>query len=102
MSNCQPHPWADDELRDADLGDERLNRRLARLVADLAAQPAAAVPTACGCWAATKAAYRFWDNDTVHPAAIVAAPRRRLHDRLPADGQPVLAVQDTTTLNFSH
>jgi hypothetical protein len=101
MSNTNRHPWADDELRHADLGDCRLNHRLARLVGDLAAQPTAAVPMACGSWAATKAAYRFWDNDAVRGTDILAAHCRRTGDRLPADGQPVLAVQDTTTLNFS-
>ncbi|WP_416181184.1 transposase DNA-binding-containing protein, partial [Chloroflexus sp.] len=43
----------------ARLGDARLNRRLMRLVAALAAQPNASVPQACGSRAATKGAYRF-------------------------------------------
>src|SRR5262245_44017229 len=102
MNATQRHLWAEDELRHADLGDRRLNRRLTRLVGDLAAQPTASVPLACGSWPATKAAYRFWANDAVGGPAILAAHRRRTHDRLPTDGQAVLAVQDTTVLNFSH
>src|SRR4051812_47089246 len=102
MNDTLHYSWATDELRHADLGDCRLNRRFACLVADLAAQPTASVPLACGSWAATKAAYRFWDNADVEPAALLAAPRCRVHDRLPADGAAVLAIQDTTVLNFSH
>jgi hypothetical protein len=102
MNDPKRHPWAEDELRHADLGDRRLNRRLARLVGDLAAQPSHSIPLACGSWPATKAAYRFWNNQAVHPADILAAHSRRTRDRLPADGQPVLAIQDTTLLNFSH
>jgi hypothetical protein len=101
MNDTQLHSWAEDELRHADLGDARLNRRLVRLVADLAAHPAAPVPLACASWPATKAAYRFWDNDRVHVHGILDAHIRRTQDRLPTDRQPVLAIQDTTVLNFS-
>jgi Transposase DNA-binding/Transposase Tn5 dimerisation domain len=102
MNDTHQHSWAEDELRYVDLGDRRLNRRLARLVGDLAARPTAPVPQACASWAATKAAYRFWDQDRVCGHDIIAAHSRRTRDRLPADGQPVLAIQDTTLLNFSH
>jgi hypothetical protein len=100
--NASLDTWAQDELHHANLGDRRLNRRLVRLVGDLAAHPAAPVPVACGSWAATKAAYRFWDNHTVAAADILDAHCRRTRDRLPADDQLVLAIQDTTILNFSH
>ena len=93
--------WAEHELRFADLGDLRLNRRLRRLVSDLAAQPETSVPLACGSWAATKAAYRFWDNDRVDPQDLYHAYAQSTGDRLPAPDQPVLAIQDTTSLDFS-
>jgi hypothetical protein len=48
--------WATQELRYAELGDARLNRRLVKVVEDLAGQPEASVPQACGDWAATKGA----------------------------------------------
>jgi hypothetical protein len=88
------------EARFANLGDERLNRRLQRLVDALAAQPQASVPQALGGWAATKAAYRFWDNDRVTPQAIRAAHFQATQARLPAAGV-VLAIQDTTALQFT-
>ena len=102
MKDNQHHSWAEDELRNADLGDRRLNRRLARLVGDLAAHPAASVPLACGSWPATKAAYRFWDNERVTAEGIRDAHLGRSRERLPSDGALILAIQDTTVLNFSH
>ncbi|WP_261339228.1 IS4/Tn5 family transposase DNA-binding protein, partial [Singulisphaera acidiphila] len=82
------------------LGDRRLNRRLAVLVESLAARPEASVPQAAGSWAAAKAAYRFWDNDRVSPEAILAAHRDSVFARLPENG-PVLAIQDTTALDWT-
>jgi len=102
MKHSTSHTWAHDELCHADLGDGRRNQRLSRLVADLAAHPDQPVPVACGSWAATKAAYRFWDNDAVKPDDILAAHTRRTRDRLPADGQLILAIQDTALLDYSH
>ncbi len=65
--------WSSLELRHVDLGDQRLNKRLVKLVDDLLAKPEASVPQASGDWAATKAAYRFWDNPRVDPRDIRAA-----------------------------
>ena len=59
--------WAAEELQYADLGDMRRNKRLIRLVSDLAAQPNASVTQASGDWAATQAAYDFWSSPHVKP-----------------------------------
>jgi len=48
----------------------------------------------------TKASYRFFANPRVTPAAIVAAHRRTTVQRV-AQYPVILAVQDTTTLNFT-
>jgi hypothetical protein len=92
--------WTAQELGHVNLGDRRLNQRLRHLVEALAARPAAGVPEATGSWAAAKAAYRFWDNDRVHPAAIHAAHRLSTVGRLPADG-PLLAIQDSPAFDFT-
>jgi hypothetical protein len=92
--------WAAHELQSVRLGDRRLDRRLITLVGDLAARPEASVPQATASWAGAKAAYRFWDNPRADPAAIRAGHRQRLLERLPA-GQPVLALQDTTSFDFT-
>ena len=91
-------PLLSSELKDADLGDERLNRRLG-VLADLVAQrPSAGFPKALDD-AELEAAYRFFGNGRVTPEAILAphyrqsARRAREHDR-------VLVVHDTTQFEF--
>jgi hypothetical protein len=93
--------WAAQELRYVHLGDGRLDSRLLRMVEQLAAQPTASVPQASGTWADTKATYRFWDSDTVTPDAIRASHTRTTVDRISRESC-VLAVQDTTDLDFAH
>jgi len=92
--------WAQQEVGHAHFGDQRLTKRLVRLVSDLSQQPTASVPQACGDWAATKAAYRFWDQKQVTPEAIRAAHRESTVERL-AGQETVLAIQDTTSLSLS-
>ena len=72
-----------------------------RLVEDLAGQPNQSVPQACETWAATKAAYRFWDNPRVKAEAIRMAHQHSTVERI-AQQPMVLAIQDTTDLNFTH
>jgi hypothetical protein len=93
--------WAAQELHCADLGDRRLNQRLTTIVASLAAQPTVSVPQACRAWAATKATYRFWASDRVTPDAIRAAHYRSSLARCVSQAT-ILAIQDTTTLDFTH
>jgi hypothetical protein len=95
-----PCHWVEDEFRTLDLGDPRRVRRLKRIAADWLAQPGASIPRASGDWAGAKAAYRLFDNEALEPAAVLGAHREAT--LLRARGQAVvLAVQDTTSLNFS-
>ena len=92
--------WVEDEFRTLDLGDPRRVRRLKKIAADLHAQPGVSIPRASGDWAGAKAAYRLFDNEALEPAAVLGAHRDAA--LLRARGQAVvLAVQDTTSLNFS-
>src|SRR5687768_6573008 len=92
--------WATDELRHLDLGDPRRERRVVTLVTDLAEHPEGSIPQACGDWAATKAAYRCWDNPAIDPAAIRGAHITRTRERA-QEAARVLAIQDTTSLDFT-
>jgi len=93
--------WAEQELRYAQLGDTRRNKRLVRIVEDLAAQPNESVPQACGNWAATKAAYEFWKSPRLKPNDIRLAHQKSTVERVKAHSI-ALAIQDTTDLNFTH
>lgn len=93
--------WAEEELQYANLGDVRRNKRLMRLVSDLASQPNASVPQASGDWAATQGAYDFWRSPHVKPEAIRQAHQRSTIERVKQQAV-VIAIQDTTELNFTH
>jgi hypothetical protein len=92
--------WAQQEVGQAHLGHAARTKRLVQLVEDLVAHPAESVPQACEDWAATKAAYRFWDNEGVEAAAIRRAHIEKTLAR--CQGQElILAIQDTTDVDYS-
>ena len=65
-----------------------------------AADPTASVPKACQGWGETVAAYRFFDNDSVHWQAIMAPHWQQSAQRMAA--RPVvLCLQDMTELDFN-
>jgi Domain of unknown function (DUF4338)/Transposase Tn5 dimerisation domain/Transposase DNA-binding len=93
--------WAPQELGRAAFPDGRLSARLVTLARDFYAQPLASINQAChGDVAKTKAAYRFMNNRQVdlptilYPHIEATAARVREHP-------VVLAVQDTTSLNYT-
>ena len=57
--------WTDNEFFSADLGDARLNKRLSIISHRFAQSPLSPINHACDDWAETKAAYRFFRNDTI-------------------------------------
>jgi hypothetical protein len=88
------------KLEHVQLGEKRLNVRFLKLVDDFSKDPTASIPEASGDWPGSKAAYRFFDNPRVRPDDIRAALRRDALQYLPPDG-PILAIQDTTSLDFT-
>ncbi|MFM8453643.1 MAG: IS4 family transposase [Gammaproteobacteria bacterium] len=92
--------WAAEEMSAADLGDERLNKRLVILLNTLGNQAQLSIPAACGGWSETKAAYRFFDNPNVKAEKVLAPHKAASIERI-KQHKTVLLVQDTTTLNFS-
>jgi Transposase DNA-binding/Transposase Tn5 dimerisation domain len=92
--------WVAEELKGADLDDRRLDRRLNRILSDLAERPTASIPAACRGKAETVAAYRFFDNDRVDPQAILAPHYARTRERIAAQPTAVL-VPDTTELDLT-
>jgi hypothetical protein len=94
--------WATQELEDVKLGDPRRTRRLITIVEALAAQPAVSVPQACdGSRSEIKATYRFWADEHVQPAAIRQGHESSTVKRARHAGR-VLAIQDTTDLDYAH
>jgi len=92
--------WAAEEFADLDLGDARRNKRLIKLAQDFARQPMASIPSACGGWAETQAAYRFFGQDEVDWRDILAPHWNATQTRM-APHPVVLCLQDTTELDFN-
>ena len=92
--------WAETEFEGIDLGDARRNRRAIRLIDRLSAKPSANLPQACADWADTIAAYRFFGNDEVQWADILAPHLQNTATRM-AEHEVVLCIQDTTELDFN-
>lgn len=93
--------WAIEEFAAADLGDSRRNARLVDLASALGRHPTAALPQACTDAAQLEAAYSFFANEHITPAAILASHLQATGTRCAT--QPlILAVQDTTQLDYSH
>jgi len=87
-------------MKTANLKDERLNRRLLEILAQLSARPTASIPAACGGHAEMAAAYRFFDNEKATFDSILQSHLESTHRRLAA--QPVvLLTQDTTEIEVT-
>lgn len=88
------------EFRGIDLGDKRLDRRCLELVKDLGKHPDQSIPKSCGDWGATKAAYRFFENAHVTREALLGPHIEQTVNRSRQRAE-VLAIQDTTYLNYT-
>jgi hypothetical protein len=93
--------WSIREFHGLDLGDERLNRRLLVLAESFGAHPQAPINQASADWQATKAAYAFFANPKAQPADILLPHQQRTLERMAAYPL-ILAVQDTSFLNYTH
>jgi hypothetical protein len=69
-------------------------------VENLSAKPEASIPQASGTWAATKATYDFWDSPYIKPSMIRQGHIHGTVERI-AQHEVVLAIQDTTELNYT-
>ncbi|HBY93696.1 MAG TPA: IS4 family transposase [Chloroflexi bacterium] len=101
MAEKVEREWVVTEFAGVDLGDERLNRRLIVLAGDLGGQPTAPINEASRDWKAMKAAYKFFANEQVEAEAILAPHQERTLERLRGHAV-VVAIQDTTFLNYNH
>lgn len=92
--------WANHEFGRAVLPDQRQQRRLCMIATAFAQKPTAPIPQACPNGAEAKAAYRFMENDAIAPAALRQAHHQATLERVQGC-RLVLAVQDTTILNYT-
>ncbi len=95
-----PGDWAEQEFGGCALPDTRLQARLLSLARDFYARPTASLTQACGSRARTKAAYRFLDHEQTTMKTLLRPHYRATETRVCAE-TVVLAVQDTTSLNYT-
>ena len=92
--------WFDRELAGCSFVDERLNKRLRKVVAQIGSAMGQSIPLVCQDWANTKAAYRFFSNDRVSEADILAGHFQSTRERAVATDGPVFVLHDTTEFSF--
>lgn len=92
--------WIEQELAGSTFRDERLDRRLRKLLLQMASAVGEPIPLACQDWANTKAAYRFLSNTAVDEARILAGHFQSTRIRAAAVDGPLLVLQDTTEFSY--
>lgn len=92
--------WVDGELAGCSLADERLNKRLRKLLAQIGGAMGQSIPLVCQDWANAKAAYRFFSNERVSEADILAGHFQSTGNRVAATDGPVLVLHDTTEFSY--
>jgi hypothetical protein len=92
--------WFDVEVAGCSLADKRLNKRLRKLLAQIGSAMGQSIPVVCQDWTNVKAAYRFFSNDRVSEADILAGHFQSTHDRTAASARPVLVLHDTTEFSY--
>jgi hypothetical protein len=91
--------WHKTEFSTINIGDARLNKRAVKIAGDISNQLSSPINQASNDWNATKAAYNFFNNEKVTPSKIQEPHIENTVVRMKTY-QKVLAIQDTTTLNF--
>ena len=97
---CGIADWVEAETGTLELGDQRLVKRGRQVLADMCQHPMSSVWAMSAGTAEAKAAYRFLSNEDVDPAAIREAVVDACLERV-EKASVILAVQDTTSLDFS-
>lgn len=101
MFLSEPSLWAQSLFQHAKLGDVRRTKRLVQLAAQLAAHTGQSIVQSLSSSADIEAAYRFVRNDTISPAAIAEAGFAATVQAC-EQFDCLLALEDTTSLEFSH
>lgn len=92
--------WVEMELAECHFPDLRLKARLRQLLTTLGQRIGGTTPAACQDWAATKAAYRFYDNPRIDDQTILAGHFAATAARASKVPGLLLVLHDTTEFSF--
>lgn len=93
--------WVNFNFQGVELGDERREKRLKKVVSKMLHCPEASIPKQMESWSDTKAAYSLFSCSNV-TFNRVQSPHRKKTKKLASEStQPVLFIEDTTELDFT-
>jgi hypothetical protein len=92
--------WIDREIGECEFRDAPLGDRFRKLLGQIGSAMGQSIPLVCQDWANTKAAYRFFSNDRVSEADILAGHFQSTRDRAAATDSLVLMLHDTTEFSY--
>ena len=93
--------WAISEFGEIDFCDKRLSSRLLKLADSFAKSPESSINKACESWSQTKAAYRFFQNDSIDESKILNAHVVKTVTRA-GQYRTILAIQDTCYISYKN
>jgi len=101
MNEKDKTDWAAQEFLGVDLGDKRLEARLIKMCESFSDSPESPINQACADWAETKAAYRFFQNESVDCAQILSSHQAKTVERA-IPHKTILAVQDSSYFIYTN
>jgi len=93
--------WIEEEFATADLGDERLRKRMEVILERLTASPEKSIKASFAGGAEVAGAYRFFNNEKTSVAAVLDPHRDATLGRV-KEFERVLYIQDTSELDFTN
>jgi Transposase DNA-binding/Transposase DDE domain len=101
MSLSQHIEWAKSEFDKCDFGDLRLNKRVIKLAQELLNKPNESLPSQISSWKDLKAAYRFFNSDSVDHSKIQKVHRNNVRKEAQKSSNTILFIQDSSELDYS-
>lgn len=89
-----------EEFQECSFGDERLKKRLRKISEGFASNSDKSIPNSFSGWAEVKGTYRFLDNPKVKREEILNSHISNTVERV-KECETILAIQDTTSINFT-
>ena len=100
LRSLEGESWIDREISGCEVRDARLGDRFRKLLMQIGSAMGQSIPLVCQDWANAKAAYRFFSNDRVSEADILAGHFQATRDRVIATDGPILVLHDTTEFSY--
>src|ERR1700733_3268668 len=99
MNKCPV--WIEQELAGCHFKDMRLGRYFRALLSQFSGSIGESIPLTCQDWANTKAAYRFFSNDRLNEADILAGHFQSTRSRFVATTGTTLILHDTCEFSYT-